>query len=380
MEINLIYKSNKYLTITSFLSFFALNRFRRLQSTHIAFGIVSALIMTGCATYKDYRPGTVREIPKSQPSAIVEITRDKLPVTTDLSPESLDYKIGADDILSISVFGRPDLGTSPGTPTGKTQGLRVDHEGKIRLPLIGSISLAGLTTAQAESRLRESYKGILQDPWITVDVLEFRSHPLYLFGQFKKSGIVYMDKPMNLLQGISLAEGFDSSAYLPGARVSRGGKILPVDIYELLANGDQRYNIWLQPGDSIYLPDKSNLQVFIFGAVKKAGPLPFVNGQLSLSQAIASADPILVGSAIKYVRIIRSISPTSGELIIVDFDRIMSGDAPPFMLAAGDVVFLPRSTLGTWNDALGEIMPSLQAVSTLLQPYVTIKYLTNNRN
>jgi polysaccharide export outer membrane protein len=55
----------------------------------------------------------------------------------------------------------------------------------------------------------------------------------------------------------------------------------------------------------------------------------------------------------------------------------MRGEAMAIPLAEGDVVFVPRSSLGNWNDAIGEILPSLQAVSALLQPFVNIKYLSD---
>jgi polysaccharide export outer membrane protein len=42
----------------------------------------------------------------------------------------------------------------------------------------------------------------------------------------------------------------------------------------------------------------------------------------------------------------------------------------------GDVVFVPKNFFGTWNDALAELVPTLQAISSLLQPFVSIKYLT----
>ena len=180
---------------------------------------------------------------------------------------------------------------------------------------------------------------------------------------------------MTLLQGIAIAE-VDTAASLRSARLSRNGKVQPVDIYELLANGDQRQNVWLQAGDAIYLPDKGSQQIFIFGAVKKAGPMP-LTGQLSLAQALAAADPNVVGSDMLRVRIIRSLSPTKGELLVVDFDKVMRGESLPIMMTDGDIVYLPRTPLGTWNDAINEILPSLQAISALIQPFVTIKYLSD---
>jgi polysaccharide export outer membrane protein len=353
-------------------------------------GLSLLLFIGGCApTYRDIKPGTRLAVnDEQQSSAIVERQVDTLP---SLSPEPAppaEYQIGPGDLLSVTVYGRPELGSAASGASGTTGtggttaaasrsgGSRVDENGNLRLPLVGSVAVAGLSLSKAEEKLAASYRELLKEPWVTVEVVEHRSRPLYLFGSFRKPGVFYMDRPMTLLQGIALAEGFDGGASLRSARLSRNGKVQPVDIYELLANGDQRQNVWLHPGDAIYLSDKGMEQVFVFGAVSKAGPVPMFNGQLSLAQAIAASTPLSGGFDFSRVRIIRSLSPTRGELLVVDFDRIMRGEAASFMLANGDIVYLPRTSLGSWNDAINEILPSLQFVTNLLSPYVTIKWLT----
>ncbi len=349
--------------------------------------LLAAASLTACApAYRDLAAGTVLKTGLPMPaSAVVERRLDTVP---SLAPEPAPpaaYQIGPGDLLSVTVYGRPELSGSGaaapqtgGQAAARPAGSRVDENGNLRLPLIGNVSVAGLSAAQAEERLRAAYRALVKEPWVSVEVLEYRSRPLYLFGNFKKPGVIYMDRPLTLLQGIALADGIDNGAALRSARLSRGGKVQPVDIYELLANGDQRQNIWLHPGDALYLPDKGIEQVFVFGAVSKVGQVSMVNGQLTLAQAIAASTPLTVGYDFSHVRIIRSLSPTRGELLVVDFDRIMKGEAAPFMLANGDVIYLPRTPLGGWNDAVSEILPSLTAVSTLLQPYVTLKFLLTN--
>jgi polysaccharide export outer membrane protein len=255
-------------------------------------------------------------------------------------------------------------------------GCRVDGSGNIQLPYVGSVHVWGMTLQEIQDRLMTIYPKYLNDPWVIVDVKEFRSCPVYLLGQFRNSGTFYMDRPFNLLQGIALGSGYDSSADLTSARLIREKKIMPVDIHDLLTNGDQRQNVWLKPGDTIYIPDNKDRQVFVFGAVKKSGPLPMPTGGLSLSQAIASAELRDTGYDLNYIRIIRSHSATRGELMVVDFEKIMRGDALPLVLRKGDIIYVPKSNLGSWNDAIAEILPSLQAFSALLQPFVNIKYLS----
>ncbi len=254
----------------------------------------------------------------------------------------------------------------------------MDGNGHVNIPLVGQVAVAGLTLSQAQARIQEALRKYLADPWVVVEVAEYKSQPLYLLGQFRASGTYYMDRPLTLVQGVALGNGFDSAANLRGARLSRGNRILPVDVYDLLTRGDAGQNIWLQPGDTIYIPDNKTQQVFIFGAVKKPGPIPMPTSGLNLAQAIASAELREIGYNFRHVRIIRSLSTTRGELLVVDFDKVLRGEALPMQLQEGDIVYVPKSALGNWNDAINEILPSLQAISAILEPFVQVKFLTDN--
>lgn len=347
--------------------------------------LICLVLFSGCtSSYREIASGTTLKTGgEFTTSAVVERKTESLPALAPEPAPSTEYQIGYGDLLAITVFGRPELGSvssggAAAVGTGRPTGSRVDENGAVRLPLIGNISVLGLTAAQVEEKLCNAYRILIKDPWVSVEVSEHRSRPVYMFGSFRKPGVHYMNRPMNILQGIALSEGFDNNAALRGARLTRNRTVLPVDIYELLVNGDQRQNVWLHPGDAIFLPDKSTQQVFVFGSVTKSGPIPMVNGELSLAQAISSSEPRPSGYDYKRIRIIRSLSPTRGELVVVDFDKIMRGEAPPFMLANGDIVYVPRSSLGDWNDAISEILPSLMSISNLLQPFVTLKYLTGN--
>lgn len=344
------------------------------SSVKFACGLALALLC-GCAGYMDLPPGTVKKVGAPDVSPVVERQQVAVPTLDAGPPPSSNYTIGLNDVLYVNINGRPEFQVTGPANNSKIQGSRVDGNGNIQLPMVGPVKVAGLTLDQARDRIRKSLLTYLTDPWVVVEVAEYRSHPLYLLGQFRASGTYYMERPLNLLQGIALGNGFDASADLRGARLNRNNRVMPVDVYDLLLNGSPSQNVWLQPGDTIFIPDTRNQQVFVFGAVKKPGPVPMLQGGLNLAQAIASAELRDTGYNFRYVRIIRSLSTTRGELLVVDFDRILRGEALPMPLAAGDIIYVPRSHLGAWNDAINEMLPTLQAISALLQPFVNIKFL-----
>ena len=350
------------------------------EKIYVFAGIFALSLLTftaGCTKFVDLPVATSLTPPPGTASPVVEKESIGVPPfqTKEMPPS--DYHLGPGDILFVNVLGKPEL-SSVIPPSSKILGSRIDGEGFIRLPLMGTMSVAGLTLKEVEARLTEKFRPYLENPSVVAEISEYKSQPVYLLGQFKVPGTYYMDRPLTLLQGLALGSGFDQTAELRNARLIRDRKILPVDIYGALMEGDANQNVWLKPGDTIYVPDNHAQNVFVFGAVKKGGPVPVPQEGLTLTQAVASAELRDTGFDDRHVRIIRSFTPTRGELIVIDFARIVRGEASPFPLKGGDVVYVPKSGVGNWNDTVNEILPSLQAFSLLLQPFVSIKYLNKN--
>ena len=111
-----------------------------------------------------------------------------------------DYRVGAQDLLSISVFGVEDL----------TKEVRVNSNGQISLPLIGSVMAGGRTIPELEAELARKYsEGYLQKPQVSVFVKEFTSQRVTLEGAIAKPGIYPITGKTTLWQAIALAGGVD---------------------------------------------------------------------------------------------------------------------------------------------------------------------------
>jgi len=347
-------------------------------------GVVCLLGFSGCVRYEDLPPGTVVDINDTS-SAILELQDVKVPPPTPEEDIIRDYQVGPGDVLTINVPGLIDsYGSSE--KTQNFQGFRVSSSGKILLPLVGAVEVNGLTIEQIQQLLTREITKYIKKPMVTVEIREFKSQPLYLLGKFNKPGLHYMDRPTTVLHGISMGSGLNDTANLRSARLLRAERVQPVDIYHLLYNNDLRQNVQLRPGDTIFVPGNEEQQVFVFGAVSKPGPVPMVNGRLNLLQALSSTGvgSYGVGGDMRYpydpekVRIIRSLSPTQGQLMVVDLGKMMNGYAMPMPLMNGDIVYVPTTPAGTWNETISQILPSLQLISGILQPFVQIEYLQDN--
>lgn len=113
---------------------------------------------------------------------------------------AMEYRIGAQDLLTISVLSVPEL----------NKDVRVKSNGQVTLPLIGVIMAGGRTIPELEGDLARKYSdGYLQRPQVSVFVKEFTSQRVTLEGAISKPGIYPINGSMTLIQAIAVAGGLD---------------------------------------------------------------------------------------------------------------------------------------------------------------------------
>ena len=151
--------------------------------------LVLALGLSACASGGASRAGTLASLPAPDTTS-----------TSGAYQGATDYRIGAQDLLAISVFGVEEL----------NKDVRVNSNGQISLPLIGTAMAGGRTIPELEKELAKKYSdGYLQNPQVTVFVKEFTSQRITVEGAVKKPGIYPITGKTTLLQAIALSEGVD---------------------------------------------------------------------------------------------------------------------------------------------------------------------------
>lgn len=103
----------------------------------------------------------------------------------------------AGDVLRISFAGTPDL----------NQSQKIRPDGRVTLPLLGEVEVAGKTPMAVQGELRHRYKAELQNNEITVG-LESSAFPVYVSGAVNKAGKIALDRPLTVLEVIMEAGGF----------------------------------------------------------------------------------------------------------------------------------------------------------------------------
>jgi polysaccharide export outer membrane protein len=160
-----------------------------------------------------------------------------------------DYLIGAGDVLQVSVWGEP---------TASVPAATVRTDGKISMPLIKEVQVAGLTPSQVESIVQEQLGSIIRSPDVTVIVAQINSKKIYLTGAVKREGPLKFTYRMTILQAISEAGGLTDYAkrkdiYVLHNENGRNFK-LPFNYTAVLKGEHMEQNILLSPGDTIVVP------------------------------------------------------------------------------------------------------------------------------
>ncbi|MBB5374044.1 polysaccharide biosynthesis/export family protein [Acidocella aromatica] len=352
----------------------------------IQFLIVPAfnLLLSACAS----PPSPMQSITASAAntgSAVLSSDLQTLPPSKLPPSQSLDtgapYRLGPDDIIGVTVYMHPELSEPQQGATSGLGGVMITSDGTVNLPLIGTINLNGITIDNAQQKLNAAYATYVNNPNVTVQLVAAQSLRYYLLGAFRSPGVKYPGRVMTLLDTLSLGDSVDlTNADLYQAYVVQNKQKLPIDFHALLAEGDLSQNITLAPGDTIVIPTASAEDAYVFGAVGKPGAVPFQSGALSLPQALSVAGMDLQNyttAELSQVRVIRTHGATA-DFMVVDAARILRGQAVPFALQPGDIVFVPADGIGSWNQVLSQLLPSLQAISGALNPFVAIAYLSRH--
>lgn len=168
-----------------------------------------------------------------------------------------DYRIGAHDLLQITVFQVDEL----------SRQVRVNSNGMISLPLVGAVHAGGLTVAELEAGISKALgKDLVQDPQVTVFVQEFTSQRVTVEGAVAKPGIFPLTGKTTLLQTIALAQGLDELADPQGIvifRMVKGKKMAALFDIQRIRRGDM--NDPLIYGDDIVVVDRSGGRAFLKG-------------------------------------------------------------------------------------------------------------------
>jgi len=133
----------------------------------------------------------------------------------------------------------------------------------------------------------------------------------------------------------------------PGA----GTRLIKIPAKKLL-EGDPRYNIVIKPGDSIHVPVDIVGEFCIMGNVNRTGYIPLTGRPMTLKMAIAAAGGLGPLAWPKRVEVVRRIGRKKEEIVMVDLDKIASGEQPDFFIKPNDFINVGTHATSRWRAVL----------------------------
>lgn len=292
--------------------------------------------------------------------------------------QKLTYQLGPEDQIAVRVQDLEKLQLE------NTQAPKIDVNGNLSLPIVGRIHAQGLTLNQLEAEIASRLSNILQNPSVSVSIVQYRSHPVSVLGAVRNPGVLQITPHRRLLDVISMANGLAPDAgdkVIISRRKSMGPLPLPhtvtdsgsdvsvgqIEVRPLLQGADPELNIEICEHDVITISRAE--MIFVVGAVKRAGGFTLgEKEQMSVLQALSLAEGLMPGASPKNARLLREeLSGKERKEILLNIKPILVGAAPDLPLRANDILFIP--TNATKQAAIRSMEMAIQLGTGALMRY-----------
>ncbi|MDV6316117.1 SLBB domain-containing protein [Idiomarina sp. HP20-50] len=255
---------------------------------------------------------------------------------TSYAPVPSNYIMGVGDTIKVQLFGKEN----------RSYDLTIDREGKVFIPDLGELTVAGLTYTLMQDMIQNQVKQRLIGFNAAVSMGELRSIQVFIAGEAYKPGSYAVSSLSTISQALYVAGGVSDIASLRSIRLMRAGKVITeFDLYDLLLEGDTSDDKMLQSGDVVFIPPRGDM-VTVKGEVKRPA-LYELKGEETLKDALrfagGSEDEAYLAAA-QLQRIV------NGKRIISTVD-LTSEKQLSKELKGGDVLTL-RPVSNTLDDSL----------------------------
>jgi len=307
-------------------------------------------LMCGCASTRFEATTTVEEFQRnykeSQERENKLQNRKFFSAATTNILESLDYRLGPGDLLTITVFEAPEMNAEA----------RVSSRGTVTLPMLGAVDIFQLTALEAETKieslLREKY---LQDPHISVYIKEHVSRQITIVGALENPGTFDYISKKRLLDVLALAGGLNEESgeivYITRENSKTGEPDnYVVNLDDLVRKGKMEHNITILGGDIVFVPKAGHC--FLDGAVRNPGIYP-MKSKLTITEAITLAGGLANYAEEDEIKLIRYVDEGKRDIVRLSYSELQQGQGDTIYLQDQDVIFVELSGSGTFFSGAG---------------------------
>ncbi|MDE2276557.1 MAG: SLBB domain-containing protein [Burkholderiales bacterium] len=291
-----------------------------------------------------------------------------------------DYLVQVGDEVAITIWGSVDADLR----------LVVDRSGRISLPRVGSIMLAGVRYADLPAVVGQRVGQVYKNFHVSVSLGQLRGLRVYVTGFVQRPGAVTVNALSTITAAVLRAGGPSAAGSLRNIELRRGGQVVArLDLYDLLLNGNEAADRLLQPGDVIRV-GAIGPQVALIGSVNQPAIFELQPGEtvadvLKMGGGFAAvadthrltlerlddrastritelALPAAAGEALKNADVLRAFSAVDSALPIARQNKRVHVDGE--VLRPGDYVLPPASTLGDALRAAGGLTANAYVYGT----------------
>lgn len=216
---------------------------------------------------------------------------NELPMDLPVGP---DYVLGSGDNLVVNLWGGHSDRLS----------LTIDRQGQIALPEAGTITIDGLTIAQAQNAIQQTLSTQFQNEHVEISLGRLRTVRIYVVGDVQRPGAYDVSSMSTPLSALYAAGGPTSRGSLRILLQYRGTQLVRrIDLYDFLLHGVRSDTDRLLPGDTIMVPPVGP-QVTVEGMVHHPA-IYELNDETTLNQVLGLAGGVLITASLKQINVER---------------------------------------------------------------------------
>lgn len=237
---------------------------------------------------------------------------DELPMDVPVGP---DYVIGPGDGINVEMWG---------SVSQRLQRV-VDREGRLSLPEIGTVQVAGKSLADVQRAVQSDLRAEFRDVQADVSLARLRTVRVYVVGDVANPGAYDVSSLSTPLNALCLAGGPTSRGSMRTLKHYRGKQLIEeVDIYDLLLRGITGDLKRLEAGDTIQVPP-ARPQVALEGMVRRPAFYE-LSQEKSLAEVLELAGGVLPSGALRHIQVERIQAHESRVMLSVDLPESDSQD------------------------------------------------------
>ena len=343
------------------------------------------LSMTGCAitsglqTYDLPAEGAYQTDQGAQLN-VVPLTQNNLPAISQSNNQNYSdlqslfrsqqsiYRLSPGDVLSIQLWAYPEITPPIQDATNiKAVGYPIDPNGRVHLPLVGSVKVSGKTLAEVNTFLRSQFSKYLKHPDVVVRVLSYEGRRYFVNGQVLKSGQYTLnDQPISLYTALGQAGGIDTkTGDTTNIQLIRNGSTYNLNTIQLEKNGLSLHNLLIQPNDTIFVNTKQDQKLYVMGESSKSQAISLRDQGMTLSDVLGESEGINPYSASAAKIYVMRTDLNNNESTIYHLNLSSIGNlalANQFQMKKNDIVYIDEYGLDRWQRIMNKIIPFSSAL------------------